>query len=176
MAYVVPRPKLTLAEKAYLPALMAGLGITLKHFLNILTGKRKVTMQYPEEKWDPHLPPYYRGAPTLVKDEYGRERCVACQLCEFICPPRAIKIKPGEIPEGDRWRKVEKYPERFEIDMIRCIYCGLCEEVCPEQAIFLRKDYAITGLSRAEMVHDKEKLYELGGVMTGLVYKWNEKK
>jgi NADH-quinone oxidoreductase subunit I len=176
MAYVVSRPKLTLAEKAYLPALMAGLGITIKHFLKVLTGKGKVTMQYPEEKWDSHLPPYYRGAPTLVKDEHGRERCVACQLCEFICPPRAIKIKPGEIPEGSRWRKVEKFPERFEIDMIRCIYCGLCEEVCPEQAIFLRKDYAITGLSRAEMVHDKEKLYELGGVMTGLVYKWNEKK
>jgi NADH-quinone oxidoreductase subunit I len=176
MAYVVSRPKLSLAEKAYLPGLMAGLGITLKHFLKVLTGQRKVTMQYPEEKWDAHLPPYYRGAPTLVKDEYGRERCVACQLCEFICPPRAITIKPGEIPEGNRWRKVEKYPERFEIDMIRCIYCGLCEEVCPEQAIFLRKDYAITGLSRAEMVHDKEKLYELGGVMTGLVHKWNEKK
>ena len=60
--------------------------------------------------------------------------------------------------------------------MIRCIYCGLCEEVCPEQAIFLRKDYSITGLTRAEMVHDKEKLYELGGVMSGLVHKWNEKK
>ena len=176
MAYAVRRPKLSLAEKAYLPALMEGLGITLKHFFKILTGNRKVTMQYPEEKWDSHLPPYYRGAPTLVKDEHGHERCVACQLCEFICPPRAIKIKPGEIPEGDRWRKVEKYPERFEIDMIRCIYCGLCEEVCPEQAIFLRKEYAITGLSRAEMVHDKEKLYELGGVMTGLVHKWNEKK
>jgi NADH-quinone oxidoreductase subunit I len=176
MAYVVARPKLSLAEKAYLPGLMAGLAITLKHFLKVLIGQRKVTMQYPEEKWDAHLPPYYRGAPTLVKDEHGRERCVACQLCEFICPPRAITINPGEIPEGSRWRKVEKYPERFEIDMIRCIYCGLCEEVCPEQAIFLRKDYAITGLTRAEMVHDKEKLYELGGVMTGLVHKWNEKK
>jgi len=176
MAYSVPRPKLTLAEKAYLPALIAGLGITIRHFFGILSGKKKVTMQYPDEKWDTHLPPHYRGAPTLVKDDYGRERCVACQLCEFICPPRAITIKPGEIPEKDRWRKVEKYPEEFEIDMIRCIYCGLCEEVCPEQAIFLRKDYAITGLTRAEMVHDKGRLYELGGVMTGLVNKWNEKK
>ncbi len=176
MAYSVSRPNLSLAEKAYLPSLFAGLGITLKHFAKILTGRRKVTMQYPEEKWDAKLPPHYRGAPTLVKDEHGRERCVACQLCEFICPPRAIKIKPGEIPGGTTWRKVEKFPDRFEIDMIRCIYCGLCEEVCPEQAIFLRKDYAITGLSRAEMVHDKQKLYELGGVMTGLVHKWNEKK
>jgi len=176
MAYSVPRPKLTLSEKVYLPAVVAGLLITIKHFFDILLGKKKVTMQYPEEKWDGDLPPHYRGAPTLVKDEHGRERCVACQLCEFICPPRAITIVPGEIPEESRWRKVEKYPESFEIDMIRCIYCGLCEEVCPEQAIFLRKDYAITGLSRAEMVHDKQKLYELGGVMTGLVYKWNEKK
>ena len=176
MAYSVPRPKLTLSEKVYLPAVVAGLLITIKHFFDILLGKKKITMQYPEEKWDKDLPPHYRGAPTLVKDEHGRERCVACQLCEFICPPRAITIVPGEIPEESRWRKVEKYPESFEIDMIRCIYCGLCEEVCPEQAIFLRKDYAITGLSRAEMVHDKEKLYELGGVMTGLVYKWNEKK
>ena len=176
MAYLVPRPKLTLSEKVYLPAVLAGLGITIKHFFDILSGKKKVTMQYPEEKWDRDLPPHYRGAPTLVKDEHDRERCVACQLCEFICPPRAITIVPGEIPEKSRWGKVEKYPESFEIDMIRCIYCGLCEEVCPEQAIFLRKDYAITGLSRAEMVHDKQKLYELGGVMTGLVYKWNEKK
>jgi NADH-quinone oxidoreductase subunit I len=176
MAYTVARPKLTFAEKIYLPAVLAGLGITIKHFFRVLIGKKKETMQYPEERWDAHLPEHYRGAPTLVKDEHGKERCVACQLCEFICPPRAIKIKPGEIPEGDRWRKVEKFPEEFEIDMIRCIYCGLCEEVCPEQAIFLRKDYAITGLTRAEMVHDKKQLYELGGVMTGLVYKWNEKK
>jgi NADH-quinone oxidoreductase subunit I len=148
MAYTISRPKLNFAEKVYLPAIITGLGITIRHFINIVTGKTKVTMQYPEEKWDKKLPPYYRGAPTLVKDEYGRERCVACQLCEFICPPRAITIHAGEIPEKDRWRKVEKFPKEFEIDMIRCIYCGLCEEVCPEQAIFLRKDYAITGLTR----------------------------
>ena len=55
-------------------------------------------MQYPEEKWDSNLPDHYRGAPALVRDEDGRVRCVACQLCEFICPPRAIKIIPGEIP------------------------------------------------------------------------------
>jgi NADH-quinone oxidoreductase subunit I len=176
MAYTVARPKLNFGERLYVPAVLAGLRITIGHFLKVLTGKTKVTMQYPEERWDTHLPEHYRGAPTLVKDEHGKERCVACQLCEFICPPRAITIKPGEIPEGDRWRKVEKFPQEFEIDMIRCIYCGLCEEVCPEQAIFLRKDYAITGLTRAEMVHKKEQLYELGGVMTGLVFKWNEKK
>jgi len=176
MAYPVPRPKLTFAEKIYLPAVVAGLAITFKHLKNMLLGRTHVAMQYPEEKWDASLPSYYRGAPTLVKDEHGRERCVACQLCEFICPPRAITIKPGEIPAASRFAKVEKFPQEFEIDMIRCIYCGLCEEVCPEQAIFLRKDYAITGLTRGEMVHDKAKLYELGGVMDGLVHKWNPKK
>lgn len=176
MAFVVQRPKLTLAEKLYLPAVVAGLVITWKHLVKVLTGKTKVTMQYPEEKWDSHLPEWYRGAPTLVADEHGKDRCVACQLCEFICPPRAITIHPEEIANTDKWAKVEKRPKELEIDMIRCIYCGLCEEVCPEQAIFLQKDYSFTGYSREEMKHDKKKLYELGGVKTGLVNKWNEKK
>jgi len=176
MALVVQRPKLTFAEKIYLPAILSGLLITWRHMKNFLLGRTKVTMQYPEEKWDSHLPDWYRGAPTLVSDEHGKDRCVACQLCEFICPPRAITITPMEIPATDKWAKVEKRPREFEIDMVRCIYCGLCEEVCPEQAIFLRKEYSITGYSRAEMVHDKQKLYEMGGVMKGLVFKWNEKK
>ena len=60
--------------------------------------------------------------------------------------------------------------------MTRCIYCGMCEEVCPEQAIYLRKDYLITGTSREQMVHNKEKLLEIGGVRVGLVNKWNELK
>ncbi|MDD5198438.1 MAG: NADH-quinone oxidoreductase subunit I [Terrimicrobiaceae bacterium] len=175
MAFVVQRPKLNLAEKLYLPAVLGGLLLTIRHFFKGAAG-RNVTMQYPEVKWDDHLPEWYRGAPTLVADEWGRERCVSCQLCEFICPPRAITITPEEIPNSDPWAKVEKRPKEFEIDMIRCIYCGLCEEVCPEQAIYLRKDYSITGYTRAEMKHDKAKLYELGGVKAGVVNKWNEKK
>ena len=176
MAFRVPRPNLSLAERLYLPAIVSGLFITIRHFRRMLFGQTKVTMEYPEEKPDSHLPDYYRGAPALVQDTDGRVRCVACQLCEFICPPRAIKIIPGEIAPEDRFAKVEKYPDEFDIDMIRCIYCGMCEEVCPEQAIFLRKDYAITGFTRAEMVHDKEKLLEIGGVMHGVVLKWNPKK
>jgi NADH-quinone oxidoreductase subunit I len=176
MAIQIKRPSLTFKERLYVPAILAGMAITMRHLIRMLAGKTHVAMQYPEEKWDSHLPPHYRGAPALVADEHGRERCVACQLCEFICPPRAITIKPGEIPEGERYRKVEKYPAEFDIDMIRCIYCGLCEEVCPEQAIFLQKQYAITGISREEMVHHKEKLYELGGLKTGLVHKWNARK
>jgi len=176
MAYVVERPTLTWKEKIYLPSIVAGLMTTLKHLRKMWAGETKVLMQYPEEKWDSHMPEHYRGAPTLVTDNHERERCVACQLCEFICPPRAITITPEEIPADSKWAKVEKRPKQFKIDMIRCIYCGMCEEVCPEQAIFLRKDYAITGTTREEMVHDKKKLYELGGVFDGLVHKWNPLK
>ncbi len=176
MSISVPRPKLTFAERFYFPAIIGGLAITLKHFRRMLFGRTKVTVQYPEQTLDAEMPEHYRGAPALVKDVTGRLRCVACQLCEFICPPRAIKIEPGEISGSDKFAKVEKFPREFDIDMIRCIYCGMCEEVCPEQAIFLRKDYAITGTTRAEMVHDKEKLIEIGGVMHGVVLKWNDKK
>ena len=176
MAITVKRPKLKFHEKLFLPGIWKGLKITLAHAFRSLRGKTKVTMQYPEQKWDDELPEHYRGAPALVTDEQDRERCVSCQLCEFICPPKAIRIVPEEIPEEDEWKKVEKRPKEFDIDMIRCIYCGMCEEVCPEQAIFLRKDYAITGTSREEMMHDKEKLYEIGGKRVGLVNKWNELK
>lgn len=176
MAIVVKRPKLTFSERIYLSSFIKGLRITFGHFWRAVFGKGTVTMLYPEEKWDENLPEYYRGAPALVVDEQDHERCVACQLCEFICPPRAITILPEEIPSDDKWAKIEKRPRVFEIDMIRCIYCGLCEEVCPEQAIFLRKDYAFVGTSREEMVHDKKRLYEIGGVREGLVNKWNELK
>jgi len=183
----VTRPKLRWYEHLYLPAILKGLFITLKHAIIAVRGKAQgseelassglgVTMQYPEKKWDDHLPDYYRGVPALVTDEQGRERCVSCQLCEFICPPKAIAITPGELTSKDPWAKVEKAPREFDIDMIRCIYCGMCEEVCPEQAIYLRKDYAMTGTSREEMVNHKDRLYEIGGVRVGLVNKWNELK
>ena len=171
---IVSRPKLSWFENMYLPGIFQGLVITARHFIDQLLGRKKVTMQYPEEKWP--MPEGYRGAPTLVRDEEGREKCVSCQLCEFVCPPRAIRIKPAEIPLDSPHAKVEKAPKAFDIDMIRCIYCGLCEEVCPEEAIFLLKDYAITGLTRAEMVHDKAKLYELGGTLPKPIHKWDKNK
>ena len=105
-------------------------------------------MQYPEEKWV--VPEGYRGAPYLVKDQDGNTKCVSCQLCEFVCPPKAIKITPpGPAgPAADR-PNAEKMPREFEINMLRCIFCGFCQEVCPEEAIFLMKDYSLTGTSRA---------------------------
>jgi len=170
---IVTRPQLSWYERLYFPAIFGGMWITFKHLFKRFTGQTKVTMQYPEEKWP--MPEGYRGAPTLVKDEDGREKCVSCQMCEFICPPRAIRITPGQIAATSPNAKIEKAPKEFDIDMVRCIYCGLCEEVCPEEAIYLRKDYAITGLNRQEMVHHKDKLYELGGVMPRPIKKWANK-
>jgi NADH-quinone oxidoreductase subunit I len=165
----VQRKPLTLAERTYLPNLVAGLKTTLRHLV-----RPAETMEYPEQR--PSIPPGYRGAPTLVKDPHGREKCVSCQLCEFVCPPKAIRITPGEIPAGAPNENVEKAPKAFDIDMLRCIYCGLCEEVCPEEAIFLQNQYSMTGYSRAEMVNHKDKLYEMGGTLPDRHFKWEKKK
>ena len=153
---VLERKPLSFSERTYLPQIATGLKTTFSNMF-----KPKVTLQYPEEK--PHIPNNYRGVPTLVKDPNGREKCVSCQLCEFVCPPKAIRITPpGQSGEVDR-EGAEKMPKEFEINMLRCIYCGFCQEVCPEEAIFLLKDYAITGESREELIYDKEKLLSLGG-------------
>ncbi|MDR2463047.1 MAG: NADH-quinone oxidoreductase subunit I [Verrucomicrobiales bacterium] len=188
---IVKRPKLNWLESLYVPAVVTGLGITFKHLARTLTAivfrtrlnrqrtlmdfsdRAMVTMQYPEERWP--VPEGYRGAPTLVRDEDGREKCVSCQLCEFVCPPKAIKITPGEITDS-RYANVEKAPREFVIDMARCIYCGFCEEVCPEEAIFLSKDYNIMAdYSRGRLLHNKQKLYEMGGVVRRPVKKWADK-
>jgi NADH-quinone oxidoreductase subunit I len=165
----VQRKSLTLAERTYFPQILGGLLTTLRHFLS-----PPVTLEYPEQR--PALPSYYRGVPTLVMDPNGREKCVSCQLCEFVCPPKAIRITPGSIPEDSADAPVEKAPQAFDIDMLRCIYCGLCEEVCPEEAIFLQKQYSMSGYSRAEMVNHKDRLYELGGTLPDKHFKWEAKK
>lgn len=156
----IRKPKLTLGEKLYLPAIVRGLMLTFRHLF-----RRTVTLQYPEQKHP--LPDYYRGLPGLVKDQDHRIKCVGCFLCEWICPPKAITIKSQEISSN-----VEKGPKEFEIDFLRCIMCGYCEEVCPEQAIFLNQDYELTGLTRAELIFQKEKLLEIGGVRPDTIQKW----
>ena len=166
---ILKRRKLNLWERLYLPAILGGFKVTVRHFF-----KRKVTMQYPEERWV--VPEGYRGAPYLVKDQEGRTKCVSCQLCEFVCPPKAIRITPGGIPADAPEAHVEKAPREFEINMLRCIYCGLCQEVCPEEAIFLQNIYSVCGYSRGELVNNKEKLYELGGTLPDRHFKWDKKK
>jgi len=165
---IVERKKLTLWERLYIPALIGGFRITLRHFL-----KKKVTMQYPEQKWV--VPEGYRGAPYLVSNPEGRTKCVSCQLCEFISPPKAIRISPPGPSGSPEAGNVEKAPKEFEIDMLRCIFCGFCQEVCPEEAIFLMKDYSLTGTNRQEMVYNKEKLLALGGVHQDKIRKWEHK-
>lgn len=166
---VLERKPLTLAERTYLPQILDGLRRTFR-----LMFKPKVTVEYPEQR--PPIPEGYRGAPTLVKDPNGREKCVSCQLCEFVCPPKAIRITPGEIPPDSPFAHVERAPQEFEIDMLRCIYCGLCQEVCPEEAIWLQKTYSITHNSRTEFIHNKQKLYEMGGTLPDPYFKWDKKR
>jgi len=165
----VERKPLSFLERTYLPQIVSGLTTTLKHML-----APNVTLEYPEQR--PEISKDYRGVPTLVKDPNGREKCVSCQLCEFVCPPKAIRITPCEIPEDSPDAHVERAPKTFDIDMLRCIYCGLCQEVCPEEAIWLQKQYSMVGFTRAEMVNDKERLYELGGTLPDDHFKWDKKK
>ncbi len=166
---IVKRRPLNWWERLYLPAIVVGLRVTLRHFF-----KKKVTMLYPEEKWV--VPEGYRGAPYLVRDQEGNTKCVSCQLCEFVCPPKAIRILPPgpESPSADR-PNAEKMPKEFEINILRCIFCGYCQEVCPEEAIFLMKDYSFSGTSRQEMIFNKEKLLALGGVHNDRIQKWKRK-
>jgi len=166
---ILERRPLTWAERWYIPQILAGLKITWKNMF-----KKPVTLSYPEEK--PTLPTAYRGIPTLVKDPHGREKCVSCQLCEFVCPPKAIRITPASIPADAAHAHVEKAPREFEINMLRCIYCGLCQEVCPEEAIFLQNAFSLSAYSREELVFKKDKLYELGGVLPDEHFKWDKKK
>jgi NADH-quinone oxidoreductase subunit I len=165
----VQRKPLTLMERTYFPQILSGLKTTFKYLLGPAE-----TMEYPEQR--PAIPQGYRGVPALVKDPNGREKCVSCQLCEFVCPPKAIRIAPGNAPETGSSLQQEKAPQAFDIDMLRCIYCGLCEEVCPEEAIFLQTQYSMTGFSRAEMVNHKDRLYEIGGVRPDKHFKWDVKK
>jgi NADH-quinone oxidoreductase subunit I len=151
---VVDRAPLTFYERTYLPAILGGLKVTSKHLINTLVKGKAVTMEYPEQKWV--VPEGYRGAPYLVKDQDGATKCVSCQLCEFVCPPKAIKITPPG-PDGqpaDR-ANAEKMPKDFEIN-------------------FLQKDYSLTGTSREEMIYNKEKLLKLGGTHAG-TQKWKHK-
>jgi len=162
---LVQRPRaLTLGERIYLPGILKGMWLTLRHMF-----RPKVTLRYPEEKWQ--VPEYYRGIPVLVSDQDGRTKCVACFLCQWVCPPRAITIKAQELPSSN----VEKGPREFEINMLRCIMCGYCEEVCPEEAIFMSKEYELTGRSRQELIFDKEKLLRLGGTRFDTIKKWVHK-
>jgi len=138
--------ELSIWEKIYIPEIVKGLSLTLRTMF-----RPKFTMEYPEEKFIP--PDSYRGRPVLVQEENGVERCVACGLCSRVCPALAIEVQAAET-EIEK----ERYPEKFEINMIRCIFCGFCEEVCPEEAIVMSKDYELAFSNREEAIFGKDKL------------------
>ena len=154
MATIVKSYEPTFWDKLYLPALAKGLMVTLKHFF-----RKKVTIQYPEEKYVP--PDGYRGLHRLNKYPDGRIRCVACEMCSAACPADCIHIVPGPSPWEDG---KERYPVRFDIDLLRCIFCGFCEMACPEEAIELTEIYDFSNYTRDDLLIDKEGLlgvYEL---------------
>jgi NADH-quinone oxidoreductase subunit I len=127
----VARPN-SVEQAVYVPAIVSGLGVTMKHFFTNLFSKRKnseiVTVQYPEEKVK--YPVRYRGLHRLMTRDDGSVRCVACMCCPTVCPAHCITIVAEETGNG-----AEKRPKLFEIDELRCIVCGLCVEACPCDAI-----------------------------------------
>lgn len=154
---------LTLWEWLYVPEIIRGMIVTSKHFFPNFVGvfrayftgkpevRRIMTLYYPEEK--PNIPEAYRGRPVLVRGKDGKEKCVACGLCEIACPVYCISIVGGMRPDETR------YPVSYTLDGTRCIFCGLCEEACPEEAIVMSHTYEnLCEHSRDLMIYDKESL------------------
>lgn len=126
--------------------ILKGLAFTFRQIF-----QKPATIQYPEEQAE--LPPSFRGRPVLVQRADGREKCVACGLCELVCPPIAIQLQGAEVDD-----ELERYPITFRIDMLRCIMCGYCEEVCPEEAIVMSDEAYWADFSREAFILDKDKL------------------
>ena len=161
------RRELTWWENTYIPSVVSGIYLTSKHFFRNFTlhilhavGLFKeipaaVTYQYPEQPRPLAL--RSRTRHRLTKREDGSPRCVACMMCETVCPARCIEITAAEHPDPN----IEKYPAEFILDLGKCVYCGFCVEVCPEDAIRMdtgRLD--IAEYSRESMIYDKKRLMD----------------
>ena len=136
-------------KSLFLLELMAGLGVTGRYLFG-----RKFTLFYPEERAPQS--PRFRGLHALRRYPNGEERCIACKLCEVICPALAITIEAQPREDGSR------RTTRYEIDLTKCIYCGMCEESCPVDSIVMTRVYEYHGEERGDLVIDKEKLLALG--------------
>jgi NADH-quinone oxidoreductase subunit I len=124
-----------------------------------LTGRnlfaRKITVQFPEEKTPQS--PRFRGLHALRRYPNGEERCIACKLCEAICPAQAITIEAGPR-RNDGTRRTTRY----DIDMVKCIYCGFCQEACPVDAIVEGPNFEFATETREELYYDKARLLANG--------------
>ena len=133
----------------FLVELLKGMALTFSYMF-----RRKVTLNYPHEKGP--LSPRFRGEHVLRRYPNGEERCIACKLCEAICPAQAITIEAEPRADGSR------RTTRYDIDMTKCIYCGLCEESCPVDAIVEGPNYEFATETREELLYNKEKLLANG--------------
>ena len=137
------------ARSMLLGELVAGLGLTLRYFF-----KPKATINYPYEKGP--ISPRFKGEHALRRYPNGEERCIACKLCEAVCPAQAITIEAEPREDGSR------RTTRYDIDMTKCIYCGLCEEACPVDAIVEGPNFEFATETREELYYDKERLLANG--------------
>src|SRR5689334_21112073 len=150
----VVKKEMNFWERIYLPAVLSGVTIKIKHLF-----RKKATVRYPEVKRE--ISEVWRGQHVLKRDDKGAERCTACGLCAVACPAEAITMVAAERKKGEEnLYREEKYAATYEINMLRCIFCGLCEEACPKEAIFLTDRIMPTDYSRDSFIYGKDKLVE----------------
>ena len=137
------------ARTVFLGELVSGMALSLRYFF-----RKKVTINYPYEKGP--LSARFRGEHALRRYPNGEERCIACKLCEAICPAQAITIEAEPRDDGSR------RTTRYDIDMVKCIYCGYCEEACPVDAIVEGPNFEFATETREELMYDKAKLLANG--------------
>ncbi len=129
--------------------LLVGLSLTGRYLF-----RKKITVEYPEEKTP--LSPRFRGLHALRRYESGEERCIACKLCEVVCPALAIVIESEEREDGSR------RTTRYDIDMTKCIYCGFCQEACPVDAIVETQEFEYATETREALYYTKDMLLANG--------------